>query len=127
MGTRALTIAAACAVALGAAGCGSGAKKPVASGSTPPPVPAKADKRGVALACLRDRERLPIKAVGEKTIEVGGPLGPRIDFFQSSLEAEAHQFEGKAEGTEQIGAALLFVRNTSNGELAKIEDCLDDQ
>ena len=35
--------------------------------------------------------------------------GPRIKFYLTAAEAEAAQFQGKGEGAEQIGSALLFV------------------
>ncbi|MGI9081740.1 MAG: hypothetical protein ACR2FZ_05595 [Thermoleophilaceae bacterium] len=123
MGTRALTVATVCALATAASGCGSGDTKPTAAG---PPVDQN-DKRAVALECLRDKEGLNARAVDEKSIEIDGLGGPRITFFQSSLEAEARQFEGKAEGAQQIGAALLFVREMSEPQLDKIEACLSEQ
>jgi hypothetical protein len=85
------------------------------------------DKRGHALACIRDEKGIDARAVGTKGIEIGGTDGPRVDFYQSSLEAEGEQFEGRAEGAEQIGAALLYVRETPEDQLVAIEDCLNDQ
>lgn len=85
------------------------------------------DKRGHALACIRDEKGLDARAVGDKGIEIDGADGPRVDFYQSSLEAEGEQFEGRAEGAEQIGAALLYVRETPEDQLVAIEDCLNDQ
>ena len=123
MGTRTLTLATACALAIGGAGCGAGDSKPTAG---PRPVD-ETDKRGVALACLREEAELNARPVGEKEIEIDGPGGPLIKFFQSSLEAEGRQFEGKAEGTQQIGAALLFVRDASEAKLEKVEACLTEQ
>ena len=37
------------------------------------------------------------------------PAARAIEFFVSSGEAEAQQFQGEAQGAEQVGAALLFV------------------
>ena len=54
-----------------------------------------------------------------------GP-GPRIVFYLTSGQAEAAQFEGQGEGAEQIGSALLFVRDGTDDELEKIERCLND-
>jgi hypothetical protein len=65
----------------------------------------------VAIACIRDEKGIEAEEIGDKGISIG-PDGKdsRIDFFQSSLEAEGEQFEGRAEGAEQIGAALFYVR-----------------
>jgi hypothetical protein len=153
MMTRATLLAALCAV-VAASGCGdddgppSSQQKPVGDtnvaittpGETAPaPGPATTlapeDKRGVALACIRDEKGIDATAVGDKGIAIsadtpsGGTGGQksRIDFFQSSLEAEGEQFEGRAEGAEQVGAALFYVRELSEQTLVEIEDCLNDQ
>jgi hypothetical protein len=153
MTTRATLIAALCAL-VAASGCGdddgppSSQQKPAgdtnvaitAPGETAPaPGPqttlAPEDKRGVALACLRDEKGLDVAPVGDKGIAIGpdtssggtGGQDARIDFFQSSLEAEGEQFEGRAEGAEQIGAALFYVRELPEQTLVEIEDCLNDQ
>lgn len=153
MTTRATLLAALCALVV-ASGCGdddgppSSQQKPVgdtsvaitAPGETAPaPGPATTlapeDKRGAALACIRDEKGIDAEAVGDKGIAVtaapsggtGGEAVSRIDFFQSSLEAEGEQFEGRAEGAEQIGAALFYVRELPEQALVEIEDCLNDQ
>jgi hypothetical protein len=146
MTTRATLLAALCALAV-APGCGdddgppSSQQKPAgdtnvaitAPGETAPaPGPATTlapeDKRGVALACISDEKGIDAEAVGDKgiTIDAAGK-DSRIDFFQSSLEAEGEQFEGRAEGAEQIGAALFYVRELPEETLIEIEDCLNDQ
>ena len=142
MTTRSPLLAALCGLAL-LAGCGdedgppssrqiTTAAAPAATETTPsetePESIASEDKRGFALQCIRDRMGIEAVAVGDKTIQVGpGSEGPRIDFFQSSLEAEGEQFEGRAEGAEQVGAALFYVRELSEQTLVEIEDCLNDQ
>jgi hypothetical protein len=152
MTTRATLLAALCALAA-ATGCGdddgppSSQQKPAgdtvaitAPGETAPaPGPqttlAPEDKRGIALACIRDEKGIEATPVGDKGIAVGSdtPSGgtggedSRIDFFQSSLEAEGEQFEGRAEGAEQIGAALFYVRELPEQTLVEIEDCLNEQ
>jgi len=145
MTTRAILLAALCAL-VAASGCGdddgppSSQQQPAGDtvaittpGETAPaPGPATTlapeDKRGVALACIRDEKGIEATAVGDKgiEIEVDGKQS-RVDFFQSSLEAEGEQFEGRAEGAEQIGAALFYVRELSEQTLVEIEDCLNDQ
>lgn len=153
MTTRATLLAALCAL-VAASGCGdddgppSSQQKAVgdtnvaitAPGETAPaPGPqttlAPEDKRGVALACIRDEKGIAAEPVGDKGIAIGSadPSGgtggktSRIDFFQSSLEAEGEQFEGRAEGAEQVGAALFYVRELPEETLVEIEDCLNDQ
>lgn len=146
MTTRATFLAALCVLVV-ASGCGdddgppSSQQKPVgdtdvaitAPGETAPaPGPATTlapeDKRGLALACIRDEKDIEAQPVGDKGIEIGpGGEESRIDFFQSSLEAEGEQFEGRAEGAAQIGAALFYVRELPEETLVEIEDCLNDQ
>ena len=85
------------------------------------------DKRAVALECLTETKGLDAQLEGEDAILVGDTQsGPRIRFFLTSGEAEAEQFEGRGEGAEQIGNALLFTREGSEEELADVENCLDD-
>ncbi len=145
MTTRATLLAALCAL-VAASGCGdddgppSSQQQPTGDtveittpGETAPaPGPkttlAPEDKRGIALECIRDQKGIAAEAEGDKGIvlEVGGER-TRIDFFQSSLEAEGEQFEGRAEGAEQVGAALFYVRELPEDALVEIEDCLNDQ
>lgn len=146
MTTRATFLAALCTL-VAASGCGdddgppSSQQRPVgdtdvaitAPGETgPAPGPAEApaseDKRGLALACIRDERGIEAQPVGDKGIEIGpGGEASRIDFFQSSIEAEAEQFEGRGEGAQQIGAALFYVRELPEETLIAIEDCLNEQ
>jgi hypothetical protein len=85
------------------------------------------DKRAVALECLEEEKRLNARLDGEDALVVGdSDSGPRIRFFLTSGEAEAAQFEGKGEGAEQIGSALLFVRGGSDELLEDVEACLAD-
>lgn len=122
MRTRATTVAAcALALALAASGCGAEGGGGDAEGPDPN------DKRAVALACLRDEQGLDARLAGEKSIQVDGPGGPRVEFTVSSGEAEGMQFQGEAQGAEQIGVALLFVNQGSEEELKKIETCLEQQ
>jgi hypothetical protein len=130
MAARTLIPTALCAAVMAvASGCGDSAGPPPSSGrAAAPPPPADEDKRGIALACIRDRHGIEARPVGAKDIQVGpGEEGPRIVFFQSSLEAEARQFDGGGEGAEQIGAALLFVREAPEQQLIDLEECLNEQ
>ena len=111
----------ACAIVLVAGGCGSD------DGGGGAAAPDPNDKRAVALACLRDDQGIQARLVGEKSIQVDGAGGPRIEFSVSSGEAEGRQFQGEAQDAEQIGAALLFINQGSEKQLKKIETCLEDQ
>jgi hypothetical protein len=85
-----------------------------------------ADKRGAAIACLTDEKQLTAVERGDNQILVGDPeTGPRIVFYLTSGQAEAAQFEGEGEGAEQIGSALLYVRQASDEVLDDVEGCLD--
>lgn len=84
------------------------------------------DDRAVAIDCLTRVRGLDARLEGEHDVVVGdGDEGPRIRFFLTGGEAEARQFEGNAEGSEQIGNMLLFVREGSDDVLEDVEFCLD--
>ena len=116
--------AAACAAALALAACGGSdeAARPGGKGQAPDPN----DKRAVALDCIVNEEQLPARLVGEQSIQVGAG-GPRIEFLISGGEAEGRQFQGDAQGAEQIGSTLLFLNDGTEDQLEKLERCLDDQ
>jgi hypothetical protein len=116
---RVTAVLIACAAAL-VAGCGSSAKT---SGSGPN----TNDKRATALDCLKNEQKVDARLLGKDGLQVGDPARrTRIKFFLTNGEAEAAQFEGRGEGSEQIGPALLFVGKASDAELEKVEKCLDD-
>jgi hypothetical protein len=124
MKVRVTCAGAAVAAALLTAGCGSSDDGGASvSGGAPNPN----DKRAVALACITKEKKLPARLVGKQSIHVGGAGGPRVEFFVTSGEAEGLQFQGQAQGAEQIGAALLFVNAASEHTLDLVEQCLDDQ
>jgi hypothetical protein len=57
-------------------------------------------------------------------IQIGSlPAGPTIIFYPTPGAAQALQLQGKDEGAEAIGSALLFPNNASGSELAKVENC----
>ncbi len=89
--------------------------------------PSENEPDGVATqACLEEKD-IDSRLVDDRQIQVGEEgTGPRIDFYLTPGEAEAKQFEGKAEGSEQIGTALLWVEEGDEDLLFEIEDCLDD-
>ncbi|NLT07271.1 MAG: hypothetical protein GXY03_13320 [Solirubrobacterales bacterium] len=143
MTTRATLLAALCALAL-ATGCGDQdgppSSQPLPTGSTgasvtetSAPVPEAVadveaeDKRSIALACLRDEAGLEVEAIGDKGIDIAADGDARIDFYQSSLEAEAIQFEGRGEGAMQVGAALFYIGDLPEQQLIDVEECLNEQ
>jgi hypothetical protein len=124
MKARLLAVAlSATALALSACGGSDSPAKGPGGGTAPDPN----DKRAVAFDCIKNKKGYPAKLVGSKSIQVGAKDGPKIDFFVSGGEAEGRQFDGNAQGAEQIGAALVYVNRGSDDRLAQIEDCLQDQ
>ncbi len=96
------------------------------------PVGEDASLTEAALACLTETKGVDARQTGDEEIQLTSDEdGPRIQFFLNSGEAEAAQFEGDAEGAEQIGAALLFVDPELTPETERAveaaEECLADQ
>ena len=102
------------------AGCGSDDATPGVDES---------DTTGSALACLEQND-IPAQRTGENDNELVLDAGPRIKFYLTAAEAEAAQFQGKGEGAEQIGSALLFIDPETSEEtddvLHDVEVCLSD-
>ncbi len=118
--------AAACAAALALAACGGSDEPARPGGKGQPPDPN--DKRAVALDCIVNKEGIQARLLGDREIQVApADTGPRIEFLISSGEAEGRQFQGDAQGAEQIGSTLLFLNEGSEDQLEKLERCLDDQ
>jgi hypothetical protein len=111
------------AVAAALAGCGAVAVKPAGAGA-----PGTASSRGrVAgpvddrLACLR-ANHLSVPRVGSSDLLIAG--GARVHFAPTPGAALAEQIEGRAQGAEVIGSALLYPGKAPDDELRRIEDCL---
>ncbi len=102
------------------AGCGSSDAAPVVDESDVP---------GTALACLEEND-VAARREGESGNELVLDAGPTIKFYLTAAEAEAAQFQGRGEGAEQIGSALLFVDPELDPEtedvLEDVEGCLAD-
>ena len=113
-------LAAAFAGAVALAGC-SGLSKPAGGrGSAVDPRTGPPNY----LACLR-ADRLAVRELGQNTLQVGQlPSGPTIVFEPTAGIAEGQQIEGKAQGAEVIGAALLYPNHASGAQLTVIENCL---
>ena len=117
MQSRISTLLSVCVLALAAGGCGS--DEPTTSDEPDPN-----DKRAVALDCFTNDAGLEAELVGDQSIQVGGPGGPRVEFFLTGGEAESQQFKGEAQDAEQVGAALLFVGDGDDEVLEDLENCL---
>jgi hypothetical protein len=100
-----------------AAGCGLGSND--AGGSSD-----DSDKRAVAMTCFKDNG-IDAELKGETGIVIGSGAGaPHVKFFLTAGESEAAAFEGRGEGAEQIGSALLYVGDGSDDLLKNVENCL---
>ena len=88
------------------------------------------DDRSATMACLQDAGVSDARLVGptnDQEIVIGASAkAPRIKFFLTAGEAEAEQFQGRGEGAEQIGGALLYVGDGTDAELKPVEKCLAD-
>ena len=107
-------------VLLAVSGCGSSDAAPSVDESDVP---------GSALACLEENG-IEATRQGEQDNELVLDAGPSIRFYLTAAEAEAAQFQGKGEGAEQIGSALLFVDPELDPETEDVlevtEECLAD-
>jgi hypothetical protein len=107
-------------VLLAAAGCGSSDAAPSVDESDVP---------GSALACLESKG-IEAERGTEDRNRIQLDAGPRIQFYLTAAEAEAAQFQGRGEGAEQIGSALLYVDPETDPEtddiLHDVEECLAD-
>jgi hypothetical protein len=62
--------------------------------------------------------------VGADGLQIGAlPSGPTVQFLATIGGAQAAQIDGRAQGAEVIGTALLYP-NASDSELKMIEDCV---
>jgi hypothetical protein len=76
------------------------------------------------LGCLRD-EHLPVQVLSPTELQVGtAPAGATIIFTSTPGAAQADQIEGKAQGAEVIGSALVYPHQASDADLTSIAGCL---
>ena len=76
------------------------------------------------LACLQ-AAHLPVQALSPSKLQIGAaPAGPMIVFTPSLAASQGAQIEGKAQGAEVIGTALVYPNQGSDDELASIGACL---
>jgi hypothetical protein len=79
------------------------------------------DPREPVASCLRDNG-VAARLVDGRAVDASGV---RIEFLSTPGQAEARQIEGRAQGAEQIGRALIWVGGASEERLATIEKCVD--
>jgi hypothetical protein len=79
------------------------------------------DPRDPVVECLRDDD-VPARLAGRSAVDAEGV---RIDFLATPGEAEARQIQGRAQGAEQIGRALIWVGQAPDDLLDTIEKCVD--
>src|SRR4051794_25103332 len=103
-------------------GCSGVVKPPQGRGRLDSPLTGNPDR----VACLHSAH-LPVQVVGPTQLQIGTPpAGATVKFEPTPGAAEALQIQGvrSAQGSEMIGAALLFPHQASASELSAIEDCL---
>lgn len=122
-------VAAACVLAaVSLAACGSTAK-PVAG---TPQAATKAKHHvynpgRVHIKCLRHKH-IPVRSEtldGLPSFQVGTrPSGPTVEFMATPGAAQNEQIQGRAQGAEVIGAALVYPNQASDALLSKVETCV---
>jgi hypothetical protein len=111
---------AAAVLALSVGACSSAVKPPQGRGKIDDPRTHNPNR----LACLH-QHGLPAQLSGPTGIQVGAlPAGPTIEFASTPGGAQFLQIQGKSQGAEVIGSALLYPNGGSDAELSTIEDCL---
>jgi|SRR5579884_765118 len=110
------------AVAMLLCGCSAVIKPPRGHGQATDPRTAGPDR----FACLL-ANHLPAREVGRSGIQIGAlPAGPTVQFLPTEGAAQALQIDGKVEGAEVIGSALLYPHQAGDAELTQIENCMDE-
>jgi hypothetical protein len=90
----------------------------------------ESDIRSAMVTCFEDaglEPRLEGEEGSEEIVVGDGDGAPRVRFFLTAGESEAAHFQGEGEGSEQIGAAWLYVNQGSDDDLEKMENCLAEQ
>ena len=112
--------AAACAGAVVLAGCAALGKPAGGRGRTVDPRTGPPNY----LECLH-ANHLAVSELQSNKLQVGQlPSGPTIVFEPTAGIAEGRQIQGRAQGAEVIGAALLYLNGAASREVTVIENCL---
>jgi hypothetical protein len=85
------------------------------------------DPRKKHIMCLQ-QEHIPVQRIstgGLPGLQVEtAPSGPTVAFEPTPGAAQEMQIEGKAQGAEVIGAALLYPNQAPEKLLQMVEDCV---
>ena len=112
--------AAIAAVAMVLCGCSAVIKPPHGRGAAADPRTAGPNR----FACLI-ADHLPAREVGQTAIQIGQlPAGPTVQFLPTQGAAQALQIDGKVQGAEVIGSAVVYPHQAGDVELTQIEDCV---
>ena len=112
--------AAACAGAVVLSGCAGLGKPAGGRGRTVDPRTGPPNY----VACLR-ANHLAVSELQSNKLQVGQPpSSPTIVFEPTAGIAEGQQIQGRVQGAEVIGAALLYPNHAAGAELTVIENCL---
>jgi hypothetical protein len=85
------------------------------------------DARKKHIVCLQQDhiavQRITSEGLPGLQVETA-PAGPTVAFEPTAGAAQEMQIEGKTQGAEVIGAALLYPNQASESLLQKVEDCV---
>jgi hypothetical protein len=85
------------------------------------------DARKKHITCLHD-EHIPVRRItldGLPGMQIGvRPSGPTVAFMSTPGGAQFAQIEGRAQGAEVIGSALLYPNQAPDKLLSKVETCV---
>lgn len=78
------------------------------------------------LRCLRDSKVHGARRINEQVLVGPAAQGLRIRFLATAGVTETAQLEGRAEGAEVLGRALLYPGTAPDRILKPVEDCATD-
>lgn len=85
------------------------------------------DPRKKHIQCLQ-QDHIAVRRImiaGDPSFQVGvRPSGPTVQFLSTPGAAQYAQIEGKAQGAEVIGSALLYPNQAPDKLLSKVESCV---
>ncbi len=82
------------------------------------------DPRQKHIVCLR-QDHLTVVKVGATAMQIGAkPYGPTVYFEPTPGIAQGKQIDGRAQGAEIIGSALLYPNQATDQLLARVETCI---
>jgi hypothetical protein len=103
-------------------GCGAVIEPPQGRGKIADPRTTGPNRLGCMIA-----HHLPAQKVGRTGIQIGAlPGGPTVQFMPTEGAAQALQINGRVQGAEVIGSALVYPHQADDAELAQIENCVGE-